>query len=82
MGIRRVLGDVRSGREFRQDWNLEEGKEIGVVNFFDTASSARRLRLVGEVNEAVAPAMPQHAYSNFSDYDDFDKFEIYAGDGH
>jgi len=82
MGIRRVLSDVRSGREFLREWNLEEGKEIGVVNFFDTAWSARRLRLVGEVNEAVASAMPQHAYSNFSDYDDFDKFEIYAGDGH
>jgi len=82
MGTRRVLGDVRSGREFLQDWNLEEDKEIGVVHFFDTASSARRLRLVGEVNEKVASAMPEHHHSGFADYEDFAKFEIYAGDGH
>jgi len=82
MGVRRVLGDVRSGREFLQEWNLEADKEIGVVHFFDTASSARRLRLVDEVNDAIASAMPEHGQSNFSDYDDFAKFEIYAGDGH
>lgn len=82
MGVRRVLGDVRSGREFLQEWNLEANKEIGVVHFFDTASSARRLRLVDEVNETVAAAMPEHGHSNFRDYDDFGKFEIYAGDGH
>ena len=82
MGTRRVLGDVRSGREFLQEWNLAEDMEIGVVHFFDTASSARRLRLVSEVNQLVASMMPEHIHSGFSDYEDFNKFEIYAGDGH
>lgn len=82
MGTRRVLGDVRSGREFLQEWNLEEKKEIGVVHFFDTISSARRLRLVGEVNSAVASAMPDHEHSNLDDYADFAKFRVYAADGH
>ncbi len=82
MGTSRVLGDVRSGREFLQKWNLEEESEIGVVHFFDTCSSARRLRLVSEVNESVASAMPEHAHSGFARYEDFAKFDVYAGDGH
>lgn len=82
MGTRRVLGDVRSGREFLQEWNVSEEKEIGVVHFFETASSARRLRLVSEVNESVAASMPEHTHSGFSQYEDFNKFEVYAGDGH
>ena len=82
MGTHRVLGDVRSGREFLQKWNLEEEMEIGVVHFFDTASSSRRLRLVSEVNELVASAMPEHAQSGFAAYEDFAKFDLYAGDGH
>ena len=82
MGTRRVLGDVRSGREFLQQWNLEEEAEIGVVHFFETASSARRLRLVSEVNDSVAASLPEHAHSGFSDYEDFNKFVVYAGDGH
>ena len=81
LGARRVLSDVRSGRQFLQKWNLQEGTEIGVVHYFETASSARRLRLVDEVNESVASAMPEHARSGFADCEDFDKFEIYAGDG-
>lgn len=82
MGTRRVLGDFRSGREFLQEWNLGQDADIGVVHFFESASSARRLRLVKEVNTAIAAEMAPQKCSGIEAFKDFDKFEIYAGDGH
>ena len=82
MGVQRVLGDVRSGREFLQQWNLQEQSSVGVVQFFDSLRSKRRGALISEVNESVAKAMPEHASARFEAYTDFRKFEIYSGDGH
>ena len=51
--------------------------------FFETASSARRLRLVSEVNDSVARGRYRNTrIPGFSDYEDFNKFVVYAGDGH
>lgn len=82
MGVERVLGDFRSGREFLQQWNLQRNSGIGVVHFFDTIASARRLRLVRDVNTRVASAMPSHAHSGLDAFGDLEKFDVYGGDGH
>lgn len=82
MGVHRVLGDVRSGREFLQQWNLQEQACVGVVQFFDSLASSRRCGLISEVNELVARAMPEHKNSRLCEYDDFRKFDVYSGDGH
>lgn len=82
MGARRVLGDYRSGREFLQEWNLGQNGNIAVEHFFESANSQRRLRLLKEVNTAIAASMPVHKCSGTEVFKDFEKFEIYAGDGH
>lgn len=84
MGVSRAITDNLSGRAFLQDWmmNHDENTAVGVSHFFETLKSARRLKLIEEVNVGVAQHMPSHPDGAFDSLDDLSKVEVYAGDGH
>ena len=55
MGIERALEDSQSGRDFIQNWNLSHlDQAVDFSQFFGIQRSARRLKLVREVNTLVA----------------------------
>lgn len=83
MGIERALEDSQSGRDFIQNWNLSHlDQAVDFSQFFGIQRSARRLKLVREVNTLVASAMPAHMHSMIDHFPELDGFDIYAGDGH
>jgi len=83
MGVLRTLKDVRSGRDFLEQWNLgNETQSVDYGQFFEIQRSARRLGLVRDVNQQVAAGMGPHEYSNIDTLDGLSNFDIYAGDGH
>ena len=62
MGVNRILADVRSGRDFLQEWAMANGHEdaVGVSLFFETLKSSRRCHLITELNTQLAQSMETH----------------------
>ena len=86
MGISRVLGDVRSGRDFLQEWAMARGHEdaVGVSLFFEALKSARRCNLLQELNAALSRSMATHPdlEVDWQLLPELKKIEVFAGDGH
>jgi len=83
MAIERALEDSQSGPNFAQQWNLSNlDGAVDFSQFFGLQRSARRLKLVKEVNTLVAPSMPAHMHSMIDDFPELVGFDIYADDGH
>jgi hypothetical protein len=65
-GVDRVLSNVRSGRDFRESFQLFWRRELQVGPYFETLASARRLRMVAECSALLrrrvgAPALAAFA---------------------
>ena len=86
MGVSRVLADVRSGRDFLQEWAMAHDHEdaVSVSLFFETLKSARRGNLIAELNTLLARSMNTHPdlEVDWKLLPELKKIEVFAGDGH
>jgi len=85
LGIRRVLMNERSGREFLQRIVDDGDRPISTSLFFESLKSARRLRLCGEINDRLVCRVRQEMASHldpFATEASLDGYAIFAGDGH
>jgi hypothetical protein len=84
MGIERALKECKTGRGFLQEWAMANSEEfaVEVSHFFETLKSARRLKLIAQINRVVAAAMPTHPDCQIDELEDLAGVDIYAGDGH
>lgn len=86
MGVSRVLADVRSGRDFLQEWAMANNHEdvVGVSSFFETLKSERRCSLVTEINTSLAQSLATHPdlEADWQVVSELKKVEVFAGDGH
>jgi len=84
LGIKRVLGEERSGRGFLQSIFHRQSRDLGVPHFFESLKSERRLAYNQHALRELQKVMTlQRAkYDPFATYHDLDGFDIYAGDGH
>ena len=86
MGVSRVLADVRSGRDFLQEWAMAHDHEdtVSVSLFFETLKSSRRGKLIEELNELLTQSMTTHPdlTMDWSMLPELKKIEVFAGDGH
>lgn len=84
MGIERALKECKTGRGFLQEWAMANSEEfsVEVSHFFETLKSARRLKLIAQINRLVAASMPTHRDCQIDELEDLAGVDIYAGDGH
>jgi len=84
IGVQRVLDLVASGRDFLQRLRELFSMTIGRSNFFAACNSARRLKLVREVNEqlqAAALAELRRHRDPLASIAELNGREVWAGDG-
>lgn len=83
LGIKRVIGEERSGRGFLQTIFHRQSRDLGVAHFFMSLKSERRLKYnqhaLRELQKVMA--LQRAAQDPFAAYHDLQDFDIYAGDG-
>lgn len=82
MGLCRVTGDARTGRDFLQRHGDHGRADISVDHFFKALKSSRRLANLRSVNALLAPAMAARAADPFAAFPELAAFALLAGDGH
>lgn len=84
-GVGRCLERAQSGRDWIQQLWHQFSMKVGVSCFFESLGSARRLKLLQEVNARIVSDCDASAGSDddpFSTHTELDNFGIYAADGH
>jgi hypothetical protein len=84
-GLRRVLENVSSGREWVQQLQGKFGIFVSVRNFFVSLKSERRMNLLKEINQDVCRQTDTLLLAHkdlFSQHSELNKFALYASDGH
>lgn len=84
-GIRRVLAQVRSGRDWVQAAREKMQFGVTVTTFFQSLRSNRRLSLLEEVAQDVAAQVDgqcDKALDPLSSHEELDGFHVHASDGH
>lgn len=83
-GIRRVISNTESGRAWVQHWRSVTQTTLGVVNFFASLKSPRRLALVRELDEFVRADVDalRQTTDPFLIHKELADFALYAADGH
>ena len=82
MGVERCLGQYRSGHDFLQNYQKEDGKKVAVGHFFHELASKRRLANLTSVNEAFLPYLKDHLTDELAQIEELKGWHLYAGDGH
>lgn len=82
LGVQRVLHEARSGRGFLQTHGAFQTYCPDVSHYFQTLKSARRLALVGEVNQRLRPTLRELLPDELAVFPQLAPFDVYAGDGH
>lgn len=82
MGVERCLGQYRSGHDFLQHYQKEDGKKVAVGHFFHELASKRRLANLTSVNEAFLPYLRDHLPNELAQVEELKGWHLYAGDGH
>jgi hypothetical protein len=82
IGIQRALHESATGRAFLQT----HGADLEVCpensHYFHTLSSPRRLQMLQEVNQLMAPSLKAYLPDELAVFPQLDNFDLYAGDGH
>jgi hypothetical protein len=84
-GVGRVIADVQSGRDWVQRLQMWMNSRLSVSNFFQSLRSARRLRYLREVTEAVRLQVDRQtpaALDPLAAHVELKDFAFYASDGH
>lgn len=86
MAIDRVMGEYCSGRDFLQNKNELEGKDVARATFFGALQSPRRLKLMEDISEAfnhqISCYMEAFGTDYLSNFPELTKYQVYSGDGH
>lgn len=83
LGIRRVLGDDKSGRAFLQRIKMEKISDIELSHFFKSLKSTRRVNHLKKVFNLLTTGANKKLMESdrLKEYRELDKFEIFAADG-
>lgn len=84
-GVRRVLAQVRSGRDWVQAAREKMQFGVTVTSFFQSLRSRRRLSLLEEVAQDVAAQVDEQcdeALDPLFGHEELNGFHVYASDGH
>jgi len=84
-GIRRVLEQAQSGRDWVQQLQSVFGVPVTVASFFKALRSHRREALASEVAEHIRDQVDRDCDASFdplAEHRELDGFEVYASDGH
>lgn len=82
LGTTRALEDKPSGRAFLQEIAAELDDVPARSSFFESLTSARRLRLCREVNDALRARMSRTLTDPLAAFPALRDFAVLAGDGH
>ena len=82
MGVERCLRQSRSGHDFLQYYQKQDGKKVGVGHFFHELASQRRLANLASVNKAFLPYLRDHLSNELAQIEELKGWHLYAGDGH
>ena len=84
-GVRRVIAQVRSGRDWVQAVREKMGVGVTVNSFFTSLRSSRRLSLLEEVARDVVTQVDSGCgavHDPLSEHEELNGFHVFASDGH
>jgi hypothetical protein len=83
LGIRRVLGEDKSGRAFLQRLHMENITDVEISNFFKSIKSNRRLRHLKKLFQMFTANANKRLmeFDRLIVFSELAKFEIFAADG-
>jgi len=85
MGIGRTIMAVSSGRDWVQQYQMNENSKVSVGDFFDALKSPRRMAMIEEAAQKICLKVNESTKSNhdpFYCFPEMKKFAVYATDGH
>jgi hypothetical protein len=82
LGIQRATHESATGRAFLQTHGANGDACPDLSHYFHTLKSARRLRLLQEVNQRFADHLKGYLPDELAVFPQLDNFDVYAGDGH
>ncbi|MEI7728076.1 MAG: transposase [Verrucomicrobiota bacterium] len=82
LGLQRAIHESATGRAFLQTHGADLESCPDLSHYFHTLKSARRLRLLQEVNQRFAGDLKAGLPDELAGFPQLDNFDVYAGDGH
>jgi len=84
LGLRRVLGEAKTGRGFLQKHLHAIGRKIHPSLFFENLASVRRLSFLRHLHDSVKRlvAEARKHLDPLAQFEELNDFQVHAGDGH
>ena len=82
LGVRRVLSQSASGRDFLQQAREVFQEDLARSSFFDSLHSTRRRDLLGQLNDQLVSRACEDADDLLGGFPDLRKVPVFAVDGH